>query len=104
LSPIAAILKKMDGQLSALRDEVDGLKASVSQEAAQRGGPQGVDLSGLEKLLRDSLEGQDKLLLSVIEAVRDAKKSNAEAQEKVEQGLRQLLDRLRDDGGKKRWF
>ena len=102
LGPVLERLERLEAEISALGREVAETRAQGSRAKAD-----GVleRLSEIEKKVGAAADGQDRLLLSILEAVRDSKKGNVDAQSRVEDALKYIAERL---GGvvkeKKRWF
>jgi len=123
-SPILAAVQGLQKEVASLRSEVDEVKAGINAVSLSQASyvPSGEGLPAapaadispiLEKLHKEfmaAMEGQDRLMLSILEAVREGRKKSADAHETLEHGLKYISDRLRDipkeddKGGKKKWF
>jgi len=105
LSAITEALARVEDEIAALKKSVDGLKITDNPKVAG----DGAFLSRMESLensFKGSLEGQDRLLLSILEAVREIKRFNAEAYEKIEDGINYIVDKVREEPKdvRKKWF
>ena len=113
-------LDRLEQKMAVLAEEVAGLKAAVSALAAappasapaSPPAPAGL-VKGVEemsKVMKSAMEGQDRLLLSILESVRETRKGLADTQERIEDALKYIIDRLRDGakdaggGARKKWF
>lgn len=104
LGPVLARLESLEAEISALRREV------TEGNREQNGGTKADDrvlerLAEIERKVSGAAEGQDRLLLSILEAVRDSKKGNVDAHSRIEDAIKDVVERL--GGGvreKKRWF
>jgi len=109
LDVIKESLGRIEQEVSALRLGLTLLKeASRPGQNGQGGmGPEVQSaLDEMRKEIKDAFEGQDKLLLSILAANREAGKANTDAHEKQEDALRYIAGNLHGDekGGKKKWF
>lgn len=109
LDVIKESLARIEQEVSALRLGLTLLKeASRPGQAGQGGMPAEVQsvLDEMRKEIKDAFEGQDKLLLSILAANREAGKANTDAHEKQDDALRYIAGNLHSDekGGKKKWF
>lgn len=109
LEAIRDSLGRIEQEVSALRMGMTLLKES--NHAASAGGTgSGAEvqamLDSMKKELKDAIEGQDKLLLSILAAFREGRQANNDAHEKQEDALRYIAGNLHteDKGGKKKWF
>jgi len=107
LSPIKSAIEQLLEEVSDLRAE---LRAQKDNETAPVP-PQQAEgsFAKVEELInefRASMEGQDRLLLSILEAVRESKKNNLDSHEKLEDAMTYLIDKVRDEDktAKKKWF
>ena len=102
LGPVLARLENLEAEISALRREV-----AEGRVRSSNAGDKAVleRLAEIERKVSGAAEGQDRLLLSILEAVRDSKKGNLDAHSRIEDALKDVGERL--GGGvreKKRWF
>ncbi len=120
IAPIVLALDRLERQVVALGGEIEDLKSVVSNTgpapnmqaaAAPSIAPETAGrIDELAKGLKAGLEGQDRLLLSILESVRESKKSSADSLEKLDDALKYIIDKLRDvtkeegKGQKKKWF
>lgn len=107
-SDIRDSLGRIEQEVSALRLTLTMMKestASALQSAGPSGGPELRALfDELKKEFRDAFEGQDRLLLSILEAARESKQANIDAHDKLEDAIRYIAGSLKGDVGKKKWF
>jgi len=122
ISPVVLALDRLDRQVAALIDEVAELKSTLADMSVEKEtdiplqpapSVQPDITSGLEEMgrgLKAAIEGQDRLLLSILESVRESKRTNSDSHEKMEDAVKYLIDKIRDDstdegkGGRKKWF
>jgi len=104
LSGIISVLERLEGQVASLRKELRSLKEARESEAIPHGGGIEEAAQRLEKFMRDVMEGQDRLLLSILESVRDAKKSSVDSNERIEGALSYLADKIKDGSKTRKWF
>ena len=100
-------MDNLEMRVSELTQEVRDMKAASPVR------PEGTPVMDTSSLLeeirkgfRAAAEGQDRLLLSILETVREAKKGGSDAHEKMEDALKYLIDKVREEtkATKKRWF
>jgi hypothetical protein len=105
LSSINEALARVEEEIASLKKSVNGLKIPDNSKVVDDGALIS-RIEGLENLFKASLEGQDRLLLSILESVRETKRANAEAYEKLEDGLKYIVDKIREEPGnaRKKWF
>lgn len=105
LSSITDALARVEEEIASLKKSVDGLKMPGISKAVDDGALLS-RLEGLENIFKASLEGQDRLLLSILESVRETKRLNAEAYEKLEDGVKYIVDKIREEpkDARKKWF
>lgn len=109
IDDIRESLGRIEQEVSALRLGMTLLKESnrtASTGEAGSGSEVHAMLDAMKKELKDAIEGQDKLLLSILAAFREGRQANNDAHEKQEDALRYIAGNLHteDKGGKKKWF
>jgi signal recognition particle receptor subunit beta len=99
-------IERLEKEVQSLSSEVAKIRARTTDELRGTGGMAVIAarVDGLEKRLKEAAEGQDRLLLSILEAVRDTRNSNSTAHEKMEDDLRSLVERSMNEPKKRRWF
>jgi len=97
LSGLNARLDRVEKMLESLGKTGKSGSVAATEGLTER-------LEKMEKSVVVAMEGQDRLLLSILEAVRDNKKVSAAAFDKIEDVLKVVADRMKDDKDKKRWF
>jgi len=107
LLEIKESLSRIEQETSALRLTLTMMKESTvnALHAAQSsdGGNLKADFEELKKLFKDTLEGQDRLLLSILEASRETRQTNSEAHERLEKAIRSIAGGAKGEGGKKKF-
>ena len=104
-SELLDALLRLEGEMISMKFEVAKLAAGPVAQAGAAGSSSGYE--DLVKLLKDVSEGQDRLLLSILETVRENRKATADALERVEAALQNLEGRPKDETTspkKRRWF
>jgi mutual gliding-motility protein MglA len=108
LLEIKESLARIEQETSALRLTLTMMKESTANalHSAQSsgGGDLKAELEELRKLFKDTLEGQDRLLLSILEASRETKQANNDAHGRLEDALRRIAGGATGDSGKKKMF
>jgi signal recognition particle receptor subunit beta len=99
-------IERLEKEVQSLSSEVARMRMRTKDELPGTGGMAVIAarVDGLEKRLKEAAEGQDRLLLSILEAVRDSRNSNSTAHEKMEDDLRTLVERAANEPKKRRWF
>ncbi len=105
LSEITDALARLEDEVAALRKSIDAIKIPENSKVAGDGALLS-RIEALENSFKISLEGQDRLLLAILESVREAKKLNLEAYEQMEDGIKYIVDKVREEpkDARKKWF
>ena len=107
LTPLILAMENLEQRVGELTQEVSHMR-DAGPVTAQTPVPQNTTalLEEVRAVLKSSAEGQDRLLLSILETVRDIRKGGSDAHEKIEDALKYLIDKVREDVkvGKKKWF
>ena len=105
LSSITDALIRVEAEIASLKKSVDALKIPGNSKVGDLRALLS-RIESLENIFTISLEGRDRMLLSIMEVVRETKMLNAEAYEKLEDGLKFIIDKVREEpgGARKKWF
>lgn len=108
LYEIRESLGRIEQEVSALRMSMTLLKEATSNStvASAGGGDTKAALEDMRRDIKEAFEGQDRLLLKILEASRETKLANGESHEKLEDALKYIINSIQGDerGGKKKWF
>ncbi len=101
-------LGRIEQEVSAMRLALTMMRESTAnalQEASSSSGPELMAaFEELRKELRDNSDGQDRLLLSILESARESKQINIDAHDRLEDALRYLVGNVKGDISKKKWI
>lgn len=105
LSSIADALARVQEEIASLKKSVEDLKIPGNSKVGDHKALLS-RIENLENIFTISLEGRDRMLLSIMETVRETKRLNAESYEKLEDGLKFIIDKIGEEpgGARKKWF
>jgi hypothetical protein len=109
------LMSKLGESIERIEQEVSGMRLGMTLAREQGGGagagisPEDMALAmdGLKNKFMGAMEGQDKLLLKVLETIRESKQAVLDGHERQDDALKYIIDKVRDEDdktSKKKWY